>query len=281
MKKTSKNDKKKTAPVKKTEPVNKKREDFLDSAVTTATSATAVPEPDRKSQGGISDYSEVIAESVERVRGEFLSDWRKPKITIAIKTVTFNMACVNFFPNCQHITINMDRVKRRLFIEPTVDYDDTSLKFANFKNGRNIPRLTTITRFGPLLFDFMKWNPIAKYRVLMIFREFDDKKVMIFNLGDAQEVFSESMESEDGKKKRNTIVHMPDEWKGRFGYRIDELAEKRRLDFSSEVITYNHKTGETSERTVEIEPKPPSTEELILKPYGKIRPRKENPEEND
>jgi len=90
----------------------------------------AMPEPERKSQGDISDYSEVTAESVERVRGEFLSDWRKSKITIAVNTVRFNMACVNLFPGCQHITISVDKEKRRLFIEPTVEHDDTSFKFA-------------------------------------------------------------------------------------------------------------------------------------------------------
>jgi len=260
--------KKKAIPASKSKPEKKERGGLFNSRKGESTVPVAIPEPERKSQGGIDDYSEVIAESVERVRGEFLSDWRKPKITIAIKTITFNMACVNLFSDSQYITINMDRVKRRLFVEPTTEYDDTSLKFANYKNGKNVPRTTTITRFGPLLFKLMEWNPIAKYRILMIFREFGDKKVMIFNLADAQEVFSEVMESEDGKMKRNTTLYMPGEWQGRFGYRIDELAEKRRLDFSNELITFNHKTGD-------IESKHPTAEELIHEPYGGIRSRKE------
>jgi len=237
----------------------------------------AVPEPARKSQGGISDYSEVIAETVERVRGEFLSDWRKPKVTIAMKTVTFNMACVNLFPNNQHITINIDQQKRRLFVEPTEGYDDTSLKFANFKNGRNVPCITSITRLGPPLFELMKWDPDAKYRILTIFQKFGDKKVMVFNLDDALEVFSESEEVEGGRKKRKTTVQMPGDWKGRFGYRINELAEKRRLDFSNELITYNHKTGGigmANAKQEAIEAKPPTAEELMHEPYGGIRTRK-------
>jgi DNA repair protein RadC len=83
----------------------------------------------------------------------------------------------------------VDKKKRRLYVEPTVEYDDTSLKFANFKNGRNVPRIST-AKFCPYLFDLMKWDPNAKYRILTIYREFGDKKVMIFNLG--LEVFSET-----------------------------------------------------------------------------------------
>jgi hypothetical protein len=66
---------------------------------------------------------------------------------------------------------------------------------------------------------------------------------------------------------------MPKGWDGRFGYRNDELAEKRRLDFSSEVIVFDSKTGEI--RSSNIEPQPPTPENLIHEQYGGIRQRKE------
>jgi len=269
--------KKDTVSSTNVKPTTKSLPDISDDSESKNTTPIAIPiamtEPGKKSQGEISDYSEVIAESVERVRGEFLSDWRKAKITIAFMNITFNMACVNLFPGCQHITIGVDKKKRRLYVEPTVEYDDTSLKFANFKNGRNIPRIST-AKFCPYLFDLMKWDPNAKYRILTIYREFGDKKVMIFNLDDGLEVFSETIEeNEDGKKKRKTTIYVPKGWEGRFGYRNDELAEKRRLDFSNEVIVFDNKTGEI--RGSNIEPKPPTAEELIHEPYGGIRPRKE------
>jgi len=126
----------------------------------------------------------------------------------------------------------------------------------------------------------MNWDPDAKYRILTIYREFGDRKVMIFNLGDALEVFSESTEAtEDGKKKRKTTIYMPDAWEGRFGYRNDELAEKRRLDFSSEVITINNKTGER--RVGNIEPQPPTPENLIYEQYGGKRSGKEKSKNDD
>ena len=60
------------------------------------------------SRGGLSNYSDMKRESVQRVRGDFLSPTFKPRITFAIDSVTFNMACVNLFPDNQYIVINID-----------------------------------------------------------------------------------------------------------------------------------------------------------------------------
>ena len=233
----------------------------------------ATPEPARKSQGGLRDVSEADAKTVQRVRGAFLADTFMSKMTLAYKTITFNTACVKLFPNCQHVTISIDVQKRRLIVEPTVYYDENGLKFANFKDDKNVPRTSTTKFFCPMLFDFMEWNPTAKYRVLTIYQEFGNRKFMVFNLDDAQEVFCTNEEAEDGKKKRKTTVYVPDEWKGRFGYRVDELAEKRRVDFSNELIIIDNRTGER--RVGNIESKRLTAEELIHEPFGGIRARKE------
>jgi len=260
-----------------TEPVKRGRGRHSDKSKTNETAPTAVAEPIKKERGGLRDYSEAKAKTVQRVRGEFLSDTFKPKITLAHRTVTFNMACVNLFRSCQYVSISIDEPNLRLIIEPTMDYDKNGLKFANFKNGRNVPRTCTIKYFCPILFDFMKWNPNAKYRILAIFQEFGDKKIVVFNLDEAQQVFSEVLPAEDGKRKRNTIVNMPSDWKGRFGYTMDELDEKMRVKFSSTLLTIDHQTGER--RGGNIEPKPPTAEELIHQPYGGMRQRKK--EKND
>jgi len=277
--------KKDTAP--STKPETKSLPDHREDSDSENTAHSTVPivmmESEEKSQGGMSDYSEITEELVERVRGEFITDHFKAKITLAYKTMTFNTACVNLFPDCQYVTINIDRHKRRrLYVEPAVYYDDTSFKFANFnvKIGRNVPRPIHTKCFCQFLFEFMKWDPNAKYRILTIFHVFGDKKVMLFNLDDSQQVFSETIETEDGKKKRrNTPPIFPLDWQGRFGHTIGEYAEKRRLDFSNEVVTIDEKTGEA--RVGSIEPQPPTPENLIHEQYGGIRTRKEKPENED
>ena len=238
------------------------------------TDPVAMAEPIKKSRGGIRDYSETKANTVERVRGEFLSDTFKAKGTFTYTTIIFNTACVNIFKNWQYVTLSIDKSKLRLFVEPTTEYDKNGIKFANVKNGRNVPRTSTTRWFCLKLFDFMKWNPNTKYRILTIYQEFGDKKVLVFNLDEAQQVFSEVIESEDGKQKKGKpTIQMPPNWKDRFGYKMDELDEKMRIEHSSTLLTIDPKTGEW--HTGSIEPQPPTPENLIHEQYGGIRPRKE------
>jgi len=263
---------KKAVSVAKAKVVKKGQGGVSNNKTDKATTPAAVAEPTKKSRGGLRDYSEAKAKTVQRVRGEFLSDTFKPKITFSYRTITFNMACVNIFKDCQHVSLGIDLKNQRLIVEPAKDYDKDALKFANVKNGRNIPRTSTTKYFCLKLFEEMEWIHSAKYRILMVFQEFGDKMVMVFNLDEAQQVFSEVEELENGKKKRNFRIQMPSDWKDRFGYTMEELDAKMRITLDSTFITIDPKTGEKGGGN--ITPKRPTAEELIHEPYGGIRPRK-------
>ncbi len=229
-----------------------------------------------RSRGGLRDYGEAKGKGVQRVRGEFLSPTFKPKLTLAINSVTFNMSCVNLFPNDQHVIIQVDEANLRLIVEPSVVYERDNLKFANFKKGKNNPRKCGARYFCAMVFEMMGWNPKARYRCLAIFQQFGDKKVIVFNLDECQQVFTEVIEDNDGKKKHSTIVNMPSDWKDRFGYTTEELESRRRLDFSNTVITVDSKTGERHYGHVTA--KLPTPEELIHRPYGGLGRRREDAE---
>ena len=263
---------KKAAPSAKAKPVTKRQPGLRDDSAAPKNAPAAIAEPIRKRRGGLHDAGDAKAKTVRQVRAEFLSDTFMPKMTLAYKTITFNMACVNLFPDNLYVTISIDESNLRLIVEPATCHARNYLKFANFKNNRNVPRTCNIKYFCLMLFEFMNWNQNAKYRILTVYQEFDDKKYLVFNLDEAQQVFSEIIEGEDGKKKRNTTVQMPLDWKERFGYTMDELDDKTRLKFSNTLLTIDPKTGA---KEVGIEPKPPTAEELMHEPYGGIRPRKE------
>ena len=230
-----------------------------------------------RSKGGLLDYSEAKGKGVQRVRGEFLSPTFKPKITLAINSVTFNMACVNLFPDDQYVVVHVDEPNLRLIIESSAEYDRDNLKFANFKKGKNNPRKCGTKYFCAMVFEMMNWNPAAKYRCLAIFQQFGDKKLIVFNLDECQQVFTEVFEADDGKKKRSTTVNMPSDWKDRFGYTMDELESKTKVDFSTTLVTVDSKTGER--HYGHIEAKLPTPEELIHRPYGGLGRRKEEMED--
>jgi len=113
---------------------------------------------------------------------------------------------------------------------------------------------------------------------MAIFQELGDKKIIVFNLDECLQVFTEVLQSNDGKKKRNTTINMPEDWKGRFGYTLEEIDDKYRVDTTSTYITIDNKTGER--RPSQIEAKLPTPEELIHRPYGGIRQPQEG-EKND
>jgi hypothetical protein len=130
------------------------------------TSVPIASDPIKKSRGGISSYDETKTNTVQQVRGEFLSDTFKPRITIAFDSVTFNMSCVNLFPEDQYVVIGVDEQNLRLYVEPCDLYNRDHLKFANFKKGRNNPRKCMTRHFCGMLFLMMGWNRSAKYRCL-------------------------------------------------------------------------------------------------------------------
>lgn len=236
-------------------------------------SVELITETGQKSRGGLKDYSEMKKGNVQRVRGDFLSPIFKPRITFAIDSVTFNMSCVNLFPDNQYVVINVDEENQRIIIEACMDYDRDSLKFANLKGERNNPRKCMARIFCSMVYEMMGWNRAAKYRSMAIFQELGDKKIIVFNLDECLQVFTEVVESGDGKQKRSTVINMPEDWKGRFGYTLEEIDAKYRVDTASTFVTVDNKTGERHDSRIEA--KLPTPEELIHRPYGGIRSRKE------
>lgn len=222
------------------------------------------------------DYAESRKRS-ERVRGDFLAATFKAKVTFDYESVTFNMTCVKIFPDDQFVSLTVDPANQRIIVEICEEGDSFSLKFANKKEGRNVPRRCLARHFCQMLFEMMGWHTQAKYRTLAIEQEFFGKRIIVFNLDECLQVFTETFEQTDGTKKRTTTINMPEGWKGRFGYTLEELETKHRVEKSAEFVRIDNKTGER--RGVFIEPKLPTPEELMHRPYGGIRQRME--EEND
>ena len=230
-----------------------------------------ITEAGTRSRGGYLDETD-YAESrkrAQRVRGEFLSPTFKAKVTIAYDSVTFNMACVSIFPNDQYVYINVDEPNLRFFIEPCEAGESAGLKFANFKDGRNVPRKCMARDTCKMLYEMMGWHTGAKYRTLAIQQKFFGRDIIVFNLDECLQLMPEVVENPDGSKVSKNIINMPAEWKGRFGYTIEELETKRKVEDTAEFIRIDNKTGER--RGIFVQPKLPTPEELIHRPYGGIR----------
>lgn len=234
-----------------------------------------IAETGKVSRGGLQSYDDL--RKIQRVRIELLAPTYKEKITFSIDGIVFNMACVNLFSKNQHIVIYVDEANQRIIIEPCLSTERDSLKFANFKNGKNNPRKCTARLFCSMIYAMMGWNHTARYRIMAIYQYLGDKQVIVFNLDECLQVFTEMVTSDDGKKKRSTILNMPKEWEGRYGHTMEELDAKNRLETMTSLITVDNSTGEKYLNR----PKLPTPEELIHQPYGGIRIKPKEEDEND
>ena len=181
---------------------------------------------------------------------------------------------MKIFPNDQFVMLRVDQETQRVVVETCEEGDSVSLKFANLKDGRNVPRRCLARYFCHMLFDVMGWHTQAKYQTLAIEQTFFGKKIIVFNLDESLQVFTETFEETDGAKKRKTVINMPGDWKGRFGYTHEELESRRKIESSAKFIRIDNRTGE--QRGAYIEPKLPTPEELMHRPYGGLRPRVED-----
>jgi hypothetical protein len=77
-----------------------------------------------------------------------------------------------------------------MIVEPTTEEDKNGLKAAYFRNGKNVLRPCPAKHLCAFLFDLMKWNPEAKYRIKPDFRDFTDRNFMIFNLDECVELMT-------------------------------------------------------------------------------------------
>jgi hypothetical protein len=242
------------------------------------TTLDVISETGNLSRGGLKSYDEIKRDNVQRVRGDLLAPTYKSKITFAIDSVTFNMSCVNLFSDSQHIVINVDEDNQRIIIEPCSPTDRDSLKFANLRDGRNKPRKCITRIFCSMLYEMMGWNRTAKYRSMAIFHDWEDKKVIVFNLDECLQVITQMVDAGDGNKRQTEII-MPKDWEGRFGHTLDELEAKNRLDTTKTLITIDNKTGERHVNNITA--KLPTPEELMHQPYGGIRIKQEVKDEEN
>jgi hypothetical protein len=127
-----------------------------------------------------------------------------------------------------------------------------------------------------MIYAMMGWDSTARYRIMAIHQLLGEKQVIVFNLDESLQVFTEMVTSDDGKKTRSTIIKLPKDLEGLYGHTLEELDAKNRLDATTSLITVDNYTGE---RYVNhIEAKLPTPEELIHQPYGgiRIKPKEED-----
>ena len=91
--------------------------------------------------------------------------------------------------------------------------------------------------FCGMVYDMMKWNRAAKYRCMAVYQEFDDKSILVFNLDECLQVFTEVIEIDDACQRGEVPwCKFHDYQMGAYGYRDIYNGLYHRHDCKKEVL---------------------------------------------
>lgn len=143
------------------------------------------------------------------------------------------------------------------------------MKIALFKNDKNHSRQCIARVLCGKLFEMMEWNPQDRYRVMAVYQEIDDKRLIVFNLDEWERMVLTSETIVNGKSRKKRDRFLPPNWKESFGEPYLAYHEKQKVDITKKLIRVDNKTGELQEVT--IKPKSIEAKDIIARQYGGSR----------
>ena len=225
-------------------------------------------------EGGIFSLTEL--DNCEVVRGEFLSPTFLPKITLRYESFSFSSSCVRLFPDAQYVQILTDRNKKRIIILPSNPLVKEALKWSTLKNEKSYSRSCLARILCAKLYSLMNWIPENRYRVLAVYQEIENVRLIVFNLEECEMLVPETITTDDGKTVRKQKKILPDAWRETFGMTYKEHKDAYNVDINAHYILSDNKTGMDAEVGIsygrEIVGREASAVEIITRPYGGFSP---------
>lgn len=220
--------------------------------------------------GGVQSLDELL--DCEVVRSEFLSPTFQAKVTIKFTSLSFNAACVRLFPDTQFIQVLIDRSRKRIIVIPCLEYTPGRLKWSNLKNGKNQSRNCLAKITCAKLYEMMNWIPENRYKIMAVYQEIEDIRLIVFNLIECEMVVSETIVRNDGKTVKKIKVIRPLDWLETFGNPFRSYSDAYKVDLDKHYLLPDNLTGEERESLLKerkpIIPHEPTPKEIMLREYG-------------
>jgi len=224
-------------------------------------------------QGGVRSLEELY--DCELVRSEFLSPTFQAKVTVQYSHLTFNAAAVRLFPDTQHIQVLMDRKGRRMIVVPCSEHAPGRLKWAIFKKGKNHSRGCLAKITCAKIYAMMDWIPDNRYKIMAVYQEIQDIRLIVFNLVECEMLVTEVVEKGDGTKKKKIKVLRPQDWLESFGNIYRNHADAYQVDLNAHYLLPDNLTGEDkevllAEKRPPVQPREPSPVDIMRRQYGGV-----------
>lgn len=170
------------------------------------------------------------------VRREFFAHINEPSVTFNNYKFYVNTACLNRFPQVDHVQVLVNQESKILAIRPCQAEDRDACAWCTIGSGRRKPKQITCKIFFAKVFSLMGWNLDYRYKLLGRVIHAKDEWLIAFDLT-ATEVYQRVLKDGEKPKSSRTPV-FPEGWKTQFGLPFREHQKSMQVDIFEGYAVY-------------------------------------------
>ena len=196
------------------------------------------------------------------VRREFFAHLSEPAVTFNNCKFYVNSACLNKFPDINHVQVLVNQNTRILALRPCAESARDSFAWCGTSKGKRKPKHTTCRLFFAKIVSMMGWNPDYRYKLLGKLIHANGEYMIAFDLT-ATEVYQRTF-TEGSKSKNSRTPVFPAEWQDQFGLPYKEHRQSLQINIFDGYAIYSIKDSPPSgpPDAAKREDEQPSTHQL-------------------
>ena len=171
------------------------------------------------------------------VRREFFAHVREPSVTFNNCRFYPNTACINRFPDVDHVLVMVNKDSKVLALKPCQAETRDSYNWCSSSKGKRKPKQITCKLFTAILFNMMDWNPDHRYKIMGKTIHANGEYLIAFDLT-ATEVY-QRIGANGEKAKTSKVPSFPEEWQGQFGLPYSEHQKSMQINIMDGYAIYS------------------------------------------
>ena len=173
------------------------------------------------------------------VRREFFAHLSDPAVTFNNCKFYVNSACLNKFPDKDHVQVLVNQNTRIMALRPCAENARDSFAWCNTSKGKRKPKHTTCKLFFAKIVSMMDWNPDYRYKLLGRLIHANGEYMIAFDLT-ATEVYQRTF-TEGSKPKSSRTPVFPAGWQDQFGLPYKEHQQSMQINIFDGYAIYSIK----------------------------------------
>jgi hypothetical protein len=211
-------------------------------------------------EGGLKSLDEL--QEAQYIRAEYLNPVFRAKVTLNYTNLVFNASCVKLLADTEYINLLVLPTTRRLVVEPCGEHAKDAARWSETKGAKLKPRYIPAKVACGQLFKLMNWNITYRYKIMAVYQEIEQQRLIVFNLVECEMYIPEETEgaSETTRTKRRKVY--PIDWKNTFGTPYAEHKDTYTVELDKMYLL----TSAKSEKH-QIDARVPTASEIITRQY--------------